>query len=53
MLKGLIRGNQLVQKAEWFQTLSLHYGIGLWHAEGMRMAQAANLHPWRPNLALP
>ncbi|MBB4256578.1 hypothetical protein GGD64_000572 [Bradyrhizobium sp. CIR3A] len=32
MLKGLIRDNELVHKAEWLETLSLHCGIGLWDA---------------------
>ena len=33
MLKGLIRDNELVHKAEWLETRSLHCGIGLWQAE--------------------
>lgn len=32
MLKGLLRDNELVHKAEWLETLSLHCGIGLWDA---------------------
>lgn len=32
MLKGFIRDNELVHKAEWLETLSLHCGIGLWDA---------------------
>lgn len=32
MLKGFIRDNELVHKAEWIETLSLHCGIGLWDA---------------------
>lgn len=32
MLKGLIRDNELVHKAEWLETLSLYCGIGLWDA---------------------
>jgi archaellum component FlaC len=32
MLKGLIRDGELVHRAEWLETLSLHCGIGRWDA---------------------
>lgn len=32
MLRKLLRNDELVHKAEWLDTLSLHSGIGLWDA---------------------